>query len=248
MEYPAKPISSGSVNTCVASFRCPETETPNWLESGSNLYRYFRGSGVQLSLTRTETLTSSLTAVFLFSQVFHTVTRQTFMVSPLTPVWFIVIDHDFTCVLKGANCVDVPSDGIVYHSLKEIKALDWDTLKDTSGDLNVWKLWTPVPSTDGNQEYLAKLKHLEILEEGEEDKKQDGKAMVKPKEAEGEVACLLKPDDKISLHFKELSQLEPRIHILVQVPAKPGGTSCCVLSTTCQLIQLQMYSKTNSNS
>ena len=145
--------------------------------------------------------------------------------------------------------MDVPSDGIVYHFLKKIKALDWDTLKDTSGDLNVWKLRTPVPSTDVNQEYLAKLKHLEILEEGEEDKKQEGTAMAKPKEkAEGEVAWLLKPDDKISLHFKELSQLEPRIHILVQVPAKPGGTSCCVLSTTCQLIQLRMYSKTNSNS
>ena len=172
------------------------------------------------------------------------------MVSPLTPVWFIVIDHDFTCVLKGASCVNVASDGIVYHFLKEIKALDWDMLKDTSGDLNVWKLRTPVPSTDVNQEYLAKVKHLEILEEGaEEDKKQEGKPKPKPKEkAEEKGAWLLKPDDKISLHFKELSQLEPRIHVLVQVPAKARGMSCCTVSTICQLIQLWMYSKHNSNS
>jgi len=176
------------------------------------------------------------------------------MESPVTPVWFMVIDHNFTCVLKGANYVDVPSDGLVYHFLKEIKALDWDTLKDTSGDLNVWKLRTSLPSKDVNQEYLANLKHLEIPEEGEEKREGKGKpkarvkvkreAKAKPKEqAEGEVAWLLKPDDKISLHFKELSRLETRIDVLVQIPARPGGTSCCAVGTRYQLIQLRVYSK-----
>jgi len=150
----------------------------------------------------------------------------------------MVVDHDFTCILTNATCVDVPLDGLVYHFLKEIKALGWDTLDDSSGDLNVWKLCTPLPSEEVKREYLAKLKRQEIPREGEEEKrkgkpksKPKGKAKAKEKEEEWGVALLLKSGDKISLHFEELSVLETSIRILVQVPASAGGTSCCAINT-----------------
>src|SRR5260221_3197880 len=167
--------------------------------------------------------------------------------------WFMVVDHNFTCILKGANCVDVPSDGLVYHFLKEIKALGWDILDDSSGDLNVWKLRTPLPSEEVKREYLAKLKRQTEEEEKKKGKpKPKPKGKAKPKEEEEEeeewgVALLLEPTDKISLLFEELSLLEPEtsIRVLVKVPATTGGTSCCAVSTRCQLIQLWTSSKTH---
>ena len=155
----------------------------------------------------------------------------------------MVIDHDFTCVLRNATYVDVPPDGLVYHFLKEIKALGWDVLDDTSGDLNVWKLCTPLPSVEIKRGYLAKLKRQEIPKEWEEEEKKKGKPKSKPKgkakvmEKEREewgVALLLNPGDKISLHFEELSALESNIRILVQVPASAGGTSCYAVNTRYQ--------------
>jgi len=169
------------------------------------------------------------------------------MASPVTPVWFMVVDHNVTCILKGANCVDVPSGGLVHHFLKEIKALGWDILDDSIGDLNVWKLRTPLPSKEVKREYLAKLKR-----QAEEEEKKKGKPKPKPKgkakaeedeEAWG-VALLLEPTDKISLLFEEPSLLEASIRVLVQVPATAGGTSCCAASTRFQLIHLWTSSKT----
>jgi hypothetical protein len=155
--------------------------------------------------------------------------------------------------------MDVPSDGLVYHFLKGIKALGWEILSDASGDLNVWKLRTPLPSKDVNQDCLAKLKDQENLERGEgeyeggeekEKKKRKPKPKGKGKEKakseeekqEGAFALLLKPDDKISSYFEpeELTVHDARIHVLVQIPAKAGGTSCRAVGTRCQLIQLRM--------
>ena len=175
----------------------------------------------------------------------------------VTPVWFMVVDHNITCVLRHANCVDVPFDGFVDHFLKRIKALGWEILSDASGDLNVWKLRTPLPSQDVDQECLAKLKDQENLERGEgeyeggEEKKKrklkpkgKGKEKAKSEEEkqEGAFALLLKPDDKISSHFEpeELTVHDARIQVLVQIPAKAGGTSYRAVSTRCWLIQLRM--------
>ena len=237
-------------------------QTPNWPKSlDPTLTSIFRGSGQafkpqafrgrpvsSLSIRHIVGIRRSPPS-FLF--LFTTPSprpQPSVMASPVTPVWFMVVDHNFTCILKGANCVDVPSDGLVYHFLKEIKALGWDILDDSSGDLNVWKLRTPLPSEEVKREYLAKLKRQteeEEREKGKPNPKPKGKA--KAKEEEWGVALLLEPTDKISLLFEELSLLEPEtsIHVLVQVPVTAGGTSCCAVSTRCQLIQLWTSSKTH---
>lgn len=148
----------------------------------------------------------------------------------------MVVDHNLTCILKGANCVDVPSGGLVHHFLKKIKALGWDILDDSIADINIWKLRTPLPSEEVKQEYLAKLKH-----QVEEEEKRKGKPKPKGKEKAKEewgVALALEPTDKISLLFEELSLRETNIRVLVQAPATVGGMSRCAVSTTCQLIQL----------
>ena len=172
----------------------------------------------------------------------------------IIPIWFMVVDHNFTCVLRRTYCVDVPLSGFVYQFLDKIRALG---LSDANGDFNVWKLRTPLPSQDVNQNCLVKLKYQEYLEkkgdgyEEEGKKKREpepkgkGKRKAKPEEEkqEGAFALLLEPDDRISLHFEELAVHEARIQVLVQVPAKAGGTSCCTVSTRRQLIQLRVYSK-----
>ena len=145
------------------------------------------------------------------------------------------------CVLRDRTSVDMPLDGLVCHFLKEIKALGWDVLDDTSGDLKVWKLCTPLPSKEVKREYLAKLERQEIPKEGEEEEKRKGKSKSKPngkgkgkakskEKEEWGVALLLKPTDEISLHFEGLSRRETSIRILVQVPASVGGTSCCAVN------------------
>ena len=93
---------------------------------------------------------------------------------------------------------------------------------------------TPRRSREVRQEeYLPKLTRLKIPEEGEEAEaetkkgkpKGKGKGKAKPKlKEEGDIA--LEPDDKMSLHLKELSSLEARIRVLVQVPAT-AGVLCC---------------------
>jgi len=104
--------------------------------------------------------------------------------------------------------------------------------------------------------YLAKLTRLKIPEEGEEAEaetkkgkpkpKPKGKGKAKPKlKEEGDIA--LEPDDKMSLHLKELSSLEARIRVLVQVPATAGCASCYAVSTGCisnnQRWQCQRYGR-----
>jgi len=86
------------------------------------------------------------------------------------------------------------------------------------------------------------LARLKIPEEGEEAEaetkkgkpkpKPKGKGKAKPKLKEDRDAAL-KPDDKMSLHLKELSPLEARTSVLVQVPATAGCASCRVVSTGC---------------
>ena len=48
----------------------------------------------------------------------------------------------------------------------------------------------------------------------------------------------LNPDDKISesLHLKEPEPQNCGVRVLVQLPARAEGTSCCAVSTRCQLI------------
>ena len=185
-----------------------------------------------------------------------------YMADPMasvTPIWFMVVDHNFTCTLRHPTCVDVPFNGSVYHFLREIKALGWEILSDAGGDLNVWKLRTPLPSQDVDQDCLAKLRDQEYLEKRGDGYDEEGKKKRKPEpkgkgkeevksekeKQEGAFAFLLKQDDKISSHFEELTvhDSENKILILVQVPAKAGGTSFRAVSTRCQLIQLRMYSK-----
>jgi len=158
--------------------------------------------------------------------------------------WFMFINHNFTCILGDADRVDVPSDDSVY------RYLGLGLLQDASGDPKVWKSRTPRRSREVKQEvYLAELTgnslaRLKIPEEGEEAEaeaetkkgkpkpKPKGKGKAKPKlKEDGDVA--LEPDDKMSLHLKELSPLEARTSVLVQVPATAGCASCRVISTGC---------------
>jgi hypothetical protein len=57
--------------------------------------------------------------------------------------------------LRGANCVEVPSDGLIYHFLKEIKAFGWEMLKM----LAVSKLCTP--QSWGSQTRVFHETHVE---------------------------------------------------------------------------------------
>jgi hypothetical protein len=150
--------------------------------------------------------------------------------SPDTPVWFILIDQNFTRTFGLPWSVDVPSNGTVSQFLEKVKALDWEELdhcRRTS--LLVWKLPTPQSAREVmKKEYLASVKPpeeiSEVVMEVEEVK---GKAKGKGKaKEEVKTARLLLPGDEISLYLNEPTSSR-EIRVLVQIPPPPKGTSCC---------------------
>jgi len=161
-------------------------------------------------------------------------TRAAAKASPDTPVWFMLIDQNFTSASRPYH-VDVPSDGAVLHFLEKIIDLGWKEFKNvTSADLVAWKLPTPQPAEEVRKKrYLASVKpEEEILgEEVEMDEEMVGKA-----KQEVKAASLLFASDEISLYLTEPASRH--IRVLVQVAAGAEGTSCCAVSTRCQLIQL----------
>ena len=170
-------------------------------------------------------------------------TRAAAKASPDTPVWFMLIDQNFMSASHPYH-VDVPSDGAVLHFLEKVIDLGWKEFKNlTSADLVVWKLPTPQPAEEVmKKRYLTSVKpEEEILgEEVEMDEEMVGKGKGKAKQ-EVKAASQLFASDEISLYLTEPASRH--IRVLVQVAARAEGTSCCAVSTRCQLIQLRMSSK-----
>ena len=158
--------------------------------------------------------------------------------SPETPVWFMLIDPSFTHTLRCPWFVDVPSNGLVFHFLEKINALGWGELEDPHGaGLKVWKLPTPQPAREVmKKKYLASIKppgeisedvEMDVEEVREVEGKGRGKGKAKEKvKQEVKAARLLLPSDGISLYLKEPSS-SSEIRVLVQVPARAEGMSCC---------------------
>jgi len=93
--------------------------------------------------------------------------------------------------------------------------------------LEVWKLRTPRPRTEIEQEgYIPKLKCLQNPEEEEDEdevkkNKAKGKAVEMAKAKKEEVAWRLQPNGKISSYL-EVSWHDTRIRVLIQAPTKAG--------------------------
>ena len=162
--------------------------------------------------------------------------------------WFLLVDQNFTSASRPKD-VDVPSDGVVEDFQKTVIALGWKQFENVAHtDLIVWKLPTPQPPREARKPtYLASVKPKgEILEEEvemEEEMVGKGKGKAKAKAKQGvKTVSQLFPGDKISLYLMEPTS-PYHIRVLVQVAAGAEGTSCCAVSTRCQLIQLRMSSK-----
>lgn len=161
-------------------------------------------------------------------------TQHASMESPVTPIWFMVVDHDFSRTLGDPCSVDVPSDGSVHNLQQKIKALGWDEFEDVVDvKLKVWKLRTPQLAREvKKQGYLTSVKpdggisdeevEMEVRETKE---KGEAKAMQKAK-----AAWRLLPSDEISSYLNEPAP-QNRIQVLVQLPIPAEGTSCRAVST-----------------
>jgi len=176
-------------------------------------------------------------------------TRAVARASPDIPVWFMIIDKNFTSASRPYH-VDVPSDGAVHHFLEKVIELGWKQFKTlTDADLVAWKLPTPQPAEEVmKKRYLASIKPGEEIlgEVVEMEEEMEGKGKGKAKEKakqEVKAASQLFPGNEISsLDLTEPASLRD-IRVLVQVAAGAEGTSCCAVSTRCQLIRLRMSSK-----